>query len=505
MKFRRPLWMAFAIMLSASAALGQNPPPNPPQSSSPPEPEPYDPALQHRPQGADQNATPGTARSATANEPAAPSKVSLLVPANTPLRVALVRRARINHFGEPVGAEVVDAVYAFDQIVIPAGSMVIGHVVRVLPLSPMNRALAYANGDLTPIRQYRVAFDELILPDGKRIPISTTVSRGSAEVVHLVSDPGRAKQEKSVAAKAAEKAKQEAKGKIQEAKDTMHQAVEQVKTPGKMNKIKEYLLAELPYHRQYIETGTRFNAELDAPLDFGSGTRSGQELATIGTAPPVESLLQARLEGEVTSATAHRGAPVSAVVTVPLYSADHKLILPANTRLVGEVLQAKPAGKLHHNGDLRVTFERIELPDGPVQTVHGSLEGAEVDRAARLSLDAEGGAHATDSKTRYLSTGLSIAIAVASARPDIDHGTIDPEGDPGVRTVAGGSGMRLAGALVSFAAESHVFSAAFGAYGASRSIYANFLSRGHEAVLQKDTPVEIGFGGPHATAAVRKQ
>ena len=426
------------------------------------------------------------------------------MPSGTPLRVALVRRARINHPGEPVEGEVVDAVYAFDQIVIPAGSMVMGHVERVIPISAMDRALAYANGDLTPFHQYRVTFDELALPDGKRIPISTTVSRGSAEVVHLVSDPERAKQEKSAAAKAAELAKQEAKGKIQEAKDTVHQAVNQVKSPGKVHRVEQYLLAELPYHRQYIEPGTRFNAELDAPLDFGSAARGPELFATIGTPPPPESLLQARLEGEVTSATAHRGTPVSAIVTAPLYSADHNLILPANSRLVGEVLQAKPAGKLHHNGDLRVTFERIELPEGPAQTVHGSLEGAEVDRAARLSLDTEGGAHATDSKTRYLSTGLALAIAAAAARPDVEHGTVDAEGDPGMRTVAGGSGMRLVGALVSLAAQSRVFSIAFGAYGASRSIYSNFLSRGHEAVLQKDTPIEIGFGGPHTAAGARK-
>ncbi|MGA8269758.1 MAG: hypothetical protein WB787_18505 [Candidatus Acidiferrales bacterium] len=493
---RLALGLAFAVVFSASPALAQNPSQNPP----PPESAQPDPALQHRPQGADHE----TAQTATANELPAPLKVSLLVPSGTPLRVALVRRARINHPGEPIEGEVVDAVYAFDQIVIPAGSMVTGYVERVVPLSAMNRTLAYANGDLTPVRQYRVAFDELIIPDGRRIPISTTVSRGSAEVVHLVSDPERAKQEKSAAAKAAEKAKHEAKGKIQEAKDTMHQAVYQMKSPGKVHRVEQYLLGQLPYHRQYVEPGTRFNAALDAPLDFGAASRGAGLFATIGTPPPPESLLQARLEGDVTSATAHRGTPVSAVVTTPLYSAEHDLILPANSRLVGEVLQAKPAGKLHRNGDLRVTFERIELPDGPARTVHGSLEGAEVDRAARLRLDAEGGAHATDSKTRYLSTGLSIAIAAAAARPDIDNGAVSAEGDPGMRTVAGGSGMRLVGALVSFAAQSHLFSAAFGAYGASRSIYANFLSRGHEAVLTKDTPIEIGFGGPHSPAHTRK-
>jgi hypothetical protein len=32
-------------------------------------------------------------------------------------------------------------------------------------------------------------------------------------------------------------------------------------------------------------------------------------------------------------------------------------------------------------------------------------------------------------------------------------------------------------------------------------VYSNFLSRGHEVVFPKDTPLEIGFGSPHAAAA----
>jgi hypothetical protein len=39
---------------------------------------------------------------------------------------------------------------------------------------------------------------------------------------------------------------------------------------------------------------------------------------------------------------------------------------------------------------------------------------------------------------------------------------------------------------------------AFGAYGASASIYSNFLSRGRDVILPRDTPLEIGFGAPHA-------
>ena len=133
--------------------------------------------------------------------------------------------------------------------------------------------------------------------------------------------------------------------------------------------------------------------------------------------------------------------------------------------------------------------------------MQGSLEGLQVDRAASMKLDEEGGTRVTDSKTRYLSTGLTVLLAAAASHPDAEHGTTDAAGDPGVRAAAGGSGFRLTGALISFVAKSTPVSIAFSAYGASSSIYSNFLSRGHDVVLPKDTPLEIGFGNPHPTAS----
>jgi hypothetical protein len=142
-------------------------------------------------------------------------------------------------------------------------------------------------------------------------------------------------------------------------------------------------------------------------------------------------------------------------------------------------------------------FEHVETPDGTLRPVQGTLEGMQVDRSAHLKLDEEGGAHATDSKTRYLSTGFAIAMAALASRPDTEHGTTDPGGDPAIRTGAGGSGFGLAGSLITFAARSAPVSIAFGVYGASSSIYSNFLSRGRDVVLVRDTPLEIGFGVGH--------
>jgi hypothetical protein len=278
----------------------------------------------------------------------------------------------------------------------------------------------------------------------------------------------------------------------------VHEAVSEVSSPGRMHRLKKFVLSELPYRYQYVEPGTRFNASLEDPLDFGRIMRRREELAAIGNAPAPGSTLHARLVFEVSSATATRGNPVAAVLTEPLYSQDHRLVLPVNSVLIGQVLKATPAHKLHRNGELRLIFERIETPDGQMQAMQGSLEGMEVDSAAHMKLDEEGGAHGADSNSRYLSTGLAVVLAAAAAHPDAEHGTTDTAGDPGLRAGAGNSGLGLVGTAVSLVAKSTPVSAVFGAYGASMSLYSNFLSRGHDVILPKDTPVEIGFGPPHS-------
>ncbi len=454
---------------------------------------------------------------AAAVEPAAPATIPLTIPTGTALRIALDQRSRINHPGEVVHGKVVETVYAFDQQVIPAGSVATGHVKSIASVSGLRRTMAYANGDFSPFHKYEVTFDMVTLPDGTQRPITTTVMPGTAQVVHLVSNP--AKQNESAAGRATDRAKSEAKGKVQEAKEQARESWEKLTAPGKMHRLKEFLLAQSPYRRQYLQPGTRFVAELEAPLEFGETTRTSEQLAAVGSEPVPDSTLKARLVAEVSSATATHGTPVNAVLTEPLYSPTHQLILPANSRLIGQVIKAKSARKLHRNGELRVVFERIETSEEAMhalaqlqlqaqaqaersqaqrsQAMIGNLEGVEVDRRANMQLDEEGGARTTDSKTRYLSTGLAVLLAAAASHTEAERGTTETAG-PGVRTAAGGSGFRLTGALLSLVAKSTPVSMAIGAYGASTSIYANFLSRGRDVVLPKDTPMEIGFGAPHA-------
>ena len=438
-----------------------------------------------------EDASPSLCQPATSQTaaPAAPvSTIELRIPAGTPLRVVVDEKVRIKTPGQPVSGKIVETVYAFDQPVIPAGSVITGRVAKIEPVAKWKRAQSYMNANLTPAHRYQLDFDSVALPGGEHRRLVTTVSAGSPDVVHLVA--GAEQKRKNIAARKVDEAKQEAQGKV-------HDTIDEIKSPNKMQRLKEMVLAQSPYRRQYLQPGTRFSAVLNEPLDFGKTTRTQEELSRLGQAPPSDSLLHARLAEEVSSATATRGAPVAAVLTEPIYSADRHLLLPAESRIEGEVIQAKPAGNLHHNGDLRVIFNRITTPEGLMQQMQGSLEGLEADRAASLKLDEEGGAHATDSKTRYLSTGLTLLMAAAASRPDVEHGTTDTAGDPSIRAGAGVSGYGFSGSLITLAARSQPVSIGFAAYGAGYSIYRNFLSRGKEVVFVKNTPMEIGFSAPH--------
>jgi hypothetical protein len=427
---------------------------------------------------------------------ASDSVILLNLPVGTTLRVAIDKKVRVSKAGQPVTAKLTESVYAFDEAVIPTGSVVSGQVKDVDPVPARSKVFSYMNGDFSPFHKYQLEFDTVTLPSGEKRKIATSVSPGIAQPVHLVAGGGKEKKQNAVA-REAENAKVEAQGKV-------HDTIDEIKAPGKMHRLKEMLLAQSPYRRQYLDTGTRFYAAITEPLDFGKTTRTAEQLAELGESPAADSVLHARLVAEVSSAKAQRGNAISAVLTEPLFSADRHLVLPANSVIEGEVITAKPARKLHHNGDLRVIFNRIETPEGVIQPMQGSVEGLEADRRAGLKLDDEGGAQATDSKTRYLSTGVALLLAAAASRPDVEHGTTDPAGDPSVRAGAGISGSRITGSLIALAARSQPVSIGFAAYGAGTSVYSNFLSRGKDVVFAKDTPFEIGFSEPHAKGAEKK-
>jgi hypothetical protein len=57
--------------------------------------------------------------------------IALSIPTGTPLQIALDREVRVKKAGQTIHARLLQPVYAFDQLVLPAGAEVSGHIARI--------------------------------------------------------------------------------------------------------------------------------------------------------------------------------------------------------------------------------------------------------------------------------------------------------------------------------------------------------------------------------------
>jgi hypothetical protein len=482
---RRWFFLVLLTCVSAQGVRGQDsaaPPAAPAQTDCRP-------VLEHRPPAAaatsDSNPIVGHRPSSNPGS-ILPETILLVVPKGTAIQVALDKEVKVGKVGQLLHGRTVEPIYAFDKLVIPVGAEVIGRITKIEDVSTGKRTLDALDANFTPTRKLEVEFDELILPDGKHVPTHTSVSLGSGQVLEFVTAEDEKKGAKDAAAEKVKQAKEEAKREW----DT---AMEQVKQPGKSRRVERYAVAQLPVHPQYIDAGTVYFAELLEPFDFGSEPLSPQAAAAVSELPPDGTVVHARLITGLSSATSLQGDDVEAMVSKPVFDGD-RLILPQGSLLKGSVIQVAPAQHLHRNGQLRFVFHELILPDGIQDKVNATLQGVQAGKADDLKLDSEGGAEAQTPKTRYLQTGIAVGLAALSTMGDGD-------GDVGNRTAGGAGGFKLIGIALGLTVRSQPLGMAMGAFGASRSIYTHFISRGRDVVFPKNTAMAIGIGTRPAAPA----
>jgi hypothetical protein len=426
-------------------------------------------------------------QSADAAPASAQQTVALTVPAGAPLEIAVDKNVRVKKAGQDIHARVVQTVYAFDKVVVPAGTEVKGHIAKIEPLSGKKRVLGILNADFTPARKIEVEFTEIEMSDGRRIPLHAAITPGTGQPIQLLSTKSdTTKGEQGAAAKKIEEAKRQAR-------QTWNREMQQVREPGKMERLEQYAMAQMPVRPQYLHSGTVYFAELQQPLNFGAEAIQPRMIAPPGTPPPDGSTVHALLVTPLSSATSHKGDVIEAVLSQPLFD-NGRLIFPEGTRLRGAVTAARPAHRLHHNGQLRIVFRELALPEGVEQKIVASLEGVQAAKNDHVTLDSEGGAEATSPKTRYATTALTLALSAAS----FGHHDSDEvgRGDANNGAAGGAAGFKLVGFALSAAVKSQPLGIALGAYGSARSVYVNFIGRGHDVVFPKNTPMDISMGAP---------
>jgi hypothetical protein len=436
----------------------------------------------------DSNVSANDSKITPAVNPPASETIALTVPKGAAVQVVLEKELKIQKVGQPIRGRVAEPIYAFDKLVVPVGTQVTGKIIQLESVSDGRRTLEALNADFSPARKVQIEFNDLEMPNGRHIPIHTTVTPGSGQVIQFVTSSGGAKK-KTVKDAASEKAEQSK----EEAKRQWDDAMKQVHDPGKIHKIERYAVAQLPVHPQYIEAGTVYFAELEQPLDFGSEPLTPEIASALNTPPPSGSSVRVRLITALSSATAHQGDEVEAVLSQPLFDGD-RLVLPQGSRLKGSVVQVRAARRFSHNGQLRMVFHQLLLPDGLEQKVEATLAGVQAGKGDDVKLDAEGGAEANSPKTRYLATGISVMLALASAHTDDDAVAGSAGGGAGARAAGGVGGFKLVGLAMGVFVHSQPVGMAMGAYGASMSVYSHFIARGRDLVFPKNTAMEVSIG-----------
>ena len=422
--------------------------------------------------------------------------IPLEIPAGTPLRVYLTRRVWYRP-GQIVQAKTAEPVWAFDRVILPAGTALEGSIVELKPVTKTARTMSIIRGDFTALKHAQVAFTSITLPSG-RLPLVTEPSLGLASI-YVPPRPGKnQKQPSTSSAKSARLTrflKQQAEA---QANARSQGFLQLVRGPNKREWLEDYAWSRLPYHPEYYRSGTRFDAVLSSPLDLGHAEIATKTLQDIGSLAVPNGQALVRFLSTIDSADAKSGDPVLGVLSQPLFSADHHLALPEGTKLAGKVTLARPAKMFHRGGQLRFIFTKVELPaflpaSAPrVETTQTQLTAAE-SQAGPVTVDSEGTAKSTESKTRFLRP--IIAGLVAAKSMDNDAGKQDASGGASAnysgRSLGGFSGFGLFGTAASLG-PSYV-GTALGFYGLAWSVYSTVISRGREVTFQKNNAVSIRF------------
>jgi hypothetical protein len=421
--------------------------------------------------------------------------VALTVSAGRSMEVLIVDQIAITQIGQTVSGTLVEPIYAYDRIVAPAGTTVLGHIAALPSPSKVARTQSMLQGDFTAHRDIVLQFDTLVFEDGHRVRITTHVT---ATIPHLKRTeapalPGADRDQTGGTVHRAERAaKSQVTQAIASGKQAAHDILSEITQPGRTTRLKAALIERLPYHRQIIGANTGYEVEFLAPLEFGHATPSPS--APSGVHPAPSSILHARLITPLDSAKTPKGTPIQAVVTEPVFSADHQLILPEGTMLDGEVTFASAARRFHRNGQLRFLFERVRLPGAAASPLLASLQSVHASADENVELDDEGSATITNSKTRFIAPALSL-LALRGTLDRGDH--LDPDGDghvihdsnPGAVSVGGFFGLGLIGIPLSHVAPP--VGIGLSIFGAARSVYRNVLAKGREMQFPSDTVVQL--------------
>ena len=410
---------------------------------------------------------------------------SIQIPSTTPLSVQLLQHVPMKN-GEPLEGRLLYPLYIQNRIALPAGVILRGSVIQ-LDSDRGRRIHSRLRGDFTPFHIPVVRFDQVMLPDGTLQPILSDSAKDGVPILRLSPPPSQKK--------GSFISRQLAQGK-QRVKET----VALFTLPGRGDRLVQFIYTQLPYHPERIETGTAWTVELAQPLELkpkiGSPDDNTDPVAQRenkqpakekpdATGPPpdkgTEWRLRAYLQQTISSANEKPGNTFQALVSEPVFNADHAVVVPQGSLLVGEIAQAKPARSFGRQGKLRFRFRELRLPNGFSQPVQGTLAGVDSGKSANLQIDPEGGIQ-PQTQNRVI---VPMVLTLLAGR------AFDDDGSRAGNNAVASNGFGIVGRVVGIVSSSRNVAAGIGIYGAALAFYDLWLAHGRDVVFVKNTRIEV--------------
>jgi hypothetical protein len=399
------------------------------------------------------------------------------IPTTIPLSVELLQHVPMKT-GEALQGRLLYGIYVDNRVAVPAGTILRGSVVQ-LDADRSRRIHARLRGDFTPFHIPVVRFDQMVLPDGSLQAVASNGAKDGARILRLSPPPGKRKG--SFLGQ-----------QIAEAKRRLQATVELFTTPGRGDRLVQFIYGQLPYHPERVETGTAWTVELAQPLEITFRTPEeapasdggNKQIANGGPAAPQtreEWRLRAYLQQTISSTHDKSGDTFQAVVAEPVFNLEHSLVVPEGSLLEGEITQAKAARSFGRQGKLRFRFKELRLPSGFSQPVSGTIAGVDASKSANLQMDPEGGVR-PQPQNRVIAP-LILTLLAGRA--------FDDDGSQLANSGVASNGFGIVGRVVGMVASSRNVAAGIGIYGAAVSVYDLWLARGHNVVFAKNTRIEV--------------
>jgi hypothetical protein len=398
-----------------------------------------------------------------------PEGKPLVIDAGNDFRAALEKGVRLKKIGQPIAAKLLEPVYAGENLAIPAGSTIKGHVSAITTAPMGKRAGRMLGGDFTPPKTAHVTFDQLVLSDGTTLAIHTDSAVGLGRVTNSRYLPAAKRP-----------------GTFHKLKTA---AITPFREPNKMQRLGETVMTSLPYHPEYIDQGTVFDAVLLEPISVRLSVEPNPAPAQL-----VSEYLHLHLLTPINSNISTAGGRIEAVVSEPYYQGDHQLIYPAGTRITGTVQKASSTGWMKKNGSVVFAFRSISMPDGTLKEIHSTVGGIQAESSEGLEVGKEGEIKATTSPLARILAPVSLigpSRAVADTSLVKTAWSRSGEGRSGFGLVGAGAAQASAGTTIGF-----------GYFGAAKKLYSAFIAKGSNVELPAYTPIVLRLDSSDPSIAV---